>query len=110
MNPSHPPGLPMTLGNMGGLGVQRLIASYLKSSCRHEGLIDVWNYRADTEVPSFARKATCAKCGARSTELEGTAARPEPDRQGVAMNQRRRDAWRREMIITTLLPDRRVVP
>ena len=35
MNPKHPPGPPMTLGNMRELGVQQLIASCLNDACRH---------------------------------------------------------------------------
>jgi len=57
----HPPGTPLTLGNMRALGLQRLVATCLKDACRHQGLIDVSSYPADTEVPSFARKAVCAK-------------------------------------------------
>jgi len=53
----------MTLGNMRRLGVQRLVATCLNDACRHQGLIDVSNYPADTEVPSLASKAVCAKCG-----------------------------------------------
>jgi hypothetical protein len=55
----------MTLGNMRQLGVQRLVAYCLNPSCRHEGLIDASKYPADTEVPWFAKKIVCAKCGAR---------------------------------------------
>jgi hypothetical protein len=33
-------------------------------------LIDVSNYPADTEVPSFASKAVCAKCGARGRHID----------------------------------------
>jgi hypothetical protein len=44
--PSTHPGPAMTLGNMRELGVQRLVAYCLNPSCRHEGLIDVWKYRA----------------------------------------------------------------
>ena len=56
----------MTLGNMRHLGVQRLVATCLNDACRHQGLIDVSKYPDDTEVPSFASKAVCAKrraCG-----------------------------------------------
>jgi hypothetical protein len=51
MNSKRPPGDPMTLGNMRHLGVQRLVASCLNPSCRHEGLIDVSKYPDDNEVP-----------------------------------------------------------
>jgi hypothetical protein len=35
----HPPGPPMTLGNMRALGVQTLIASRLDDACRHTALL-----------------------------------------------------------------------
>jgi hypothetical protein len=60
----HPPGEPMTLGNMRHLGVHHLVATCLNDACRHRDLIDVSSYPDDTEVPSFASKAVCAKCGA----------------------------------------------
>ena len=60
----------MTLGNMRALGVQHLVATCLKDACRHQGLIDVSKYPADTEVPSFASKAVCAKCGARGRRID----------------------------------------
>jgi hypothetical protein len=65
---THPPGEPMTLGNMRRLGVQRLVATCLKDACRHQGLIDVSKYPDDTEIPSFAGKAVCAKCGAQGCD------------------------------------------
>jgi hypothetical protein len=70
MATKHPPGDPMTLGNMRHLGVQRLVATCLNDACRHQGLIDVSSYPADTEVPSFASKAVCAKCGARGRHID----------------------------------------
>jgi hypothetical protein len=42
MNPKHPSGPPMTLGNVRDLGVKRLIASCLNGACRHVALIDVF--------------------------------------------------------------------
>jgi hypothetical protein len=59
-----------TLGDMRELGVQRLVAYCLNPSCRHEGLIEVSKYPADTEVPSFARKVACAKCGSRGRHID----------------------------------------
>jgi hypothetical protein len=59
----------MTLGNMRELGVQRLVASCLNDACRHQGLIDVSQYPADTEVQSFASKVVCAKCGSRGRHI-----------------------------------------
>jgi hypothetical protein len=70
MKSKHPPGPAMTLGNMRDLGVQRLVAHCLNPKCLHEGLIDVSEYPADTEVPSFARKTVCAKCGARGRHID----------------------------------------
>jgi hypothetical protein len=57
----------MTLGNMRTLGS---IASCLNDACRHQGLIDVSKYPADTEVPWFAAKIVCAKCGARGRRID----------------------------------------
>ena len=63
----------MTLGNRRELGVQNLIAFCLNDACRHQALIDVSSYPAETEVPSFQRRAArgsifsnpyCAWCAA----------------------------------------------
>jgi hypothetical protein len=70
MRPKQPPGPLMTLDNMRHLGVQHLVATCLNDACRHQGLIDVSNYPADTEVPNFASKAVCAKCGARGRHID----------------------------------------
>jgi hypothetical protein len=70
MNPKHPAGPPMTLGNMREFGVQRLIASALSDACRHVALIDVSNYPAETEAPSFGRRVVCAKCGSRGNKID----------------------------------------
>ena len=51
---------PMTLGNMRELGVQNLIAYCLNDACRHTALIDVSNYPAETEVPSFGPRVVVA--------------------------------------------------
>jgi len=64
------PGEPMTLGNMRHLGVHHLVATCLNDTCRHQGLIDVSKYPDDTEVPSFASKVVCAKCGARGRHID----------------------------------------
>jgi hypothetical protein len=69
MNPRHPPGPAMTLGNMRELGVQRLIASCLNDACRHTALIDVFSYPAGTEVPWFGRRAICGKCGSKRVDV-----------------------------------------
>ena len=59
----HPPGDPMTLGNMRELGVQRLIASCLNDACRHTALIDVSSYPVETEVPYFRSRVVCGSRG-----------------------------------------------
>ena len=66
----HPPGDPMTLGNMRELGVQRFIASCLNDACRHQGLVDVSSYPADTEVPWFRSRVKCSKCGGRGNKID----------------------------------------
>ena len=40
------------------------------STCRHEGPIDVSKFADDVEVPSFARKVVCVKCGARGRHID----------------------------------------
>ena len=63
-------GPPMTLGDMRHLGVQRLVATCLNDACRHQGLVNVSTYPADTEVPWFGNKVVCAKCGARGRHID----------------------------------------
>ena len=70
MKLKHPPGEPMTLGNMRELGVQDLIASCLNDACRHLALIDVANHAAETEVPWFRSRAVCVKCGSRGNKID----------------------------------------
>jgi len=67
---NQPPGSPMTLGNMRQLGVHHLLTTCLSDACRHQGLIDVSKYPDDIEVPSFANKVVCAKCGARGRYID----------------------------------------
>jgi hypothetical protein len=68
--PKQPSGPPMTLGNMRELGVQRLLASCLNEDCRHQALIDVSKYPAETEVPYFRDKVVCAKCGSKGNKID----------------------------------------
>src|SRR5262252_7701082 len=56
----QPPGPPLILGHARARRAAAA-ASCLNDACRHEGLIDVSKFPADTEVPSFAGKAVCAK-------------------------------------------------
>jgi hypothetical protein len=69
MNPKHPPGPPMTLGNMRELGVHHLIAYCDNDACRHMALIDVSSYPADAPVPWFQSRAKCGKCGGRRVDV-----------------------------------------
>jgi hypothetical protein len=60
----------MTLGNGRQLGVQRLITSCLNDACRHQGLVDVSGYPADTEVPWLRSRVKCAKCSNRGNKID----------------------------------------
>jgi hypothetical protein len=60
----------MTLGNMRKQGVRHLIGFWLNDACRHQALIDVSDYPADTPVPRFGGKVVCAKCGARGRRID----------------------------------------
>ena len=90
--PKQPAGPPMTLANMRALGVQNLIASCLNDACRHEALIDVSSYPADTDVPSFGRRAKCGKCGGQRIDVRPNWKEQPPseglNRKGVAMTVR----------------------
>jgi hypothetical protein len=66
----HPPGPPITLGNMRQLGVHHLVATFLNDACRHQGVVDASKHAGDVDVQSFARKAVCAKCGARGRHID----------------------------------------
>jgi hypothetical protein len=63
----HPPGPVMDLANMRAQRVQHLIASCLNDACRHQALIDVSSYPAETEVPSFKSRV---KCGGRGNKID----------------------------------------
>jgi hypothetical protein len=57
----------MTLGSMRQLGVHRLLVSCLRR--RHEALIDVSIYWADTTVPSFIPRMKCTQCGGKRVDV-----------------------------------------
>ena len=66
----------MTLGNMRELGVQHLIAFCLNDACRHQALIDVSSYPAETEVPVPGEMRQVRRPGQqdrRAAELERAA-------------------------------------
>ena len=64
-NPKHPPGPPITVGNIRQLGVRGLIVSCRNPQCRHEATMSVDDYADEIEVPSFAPRMVCAKCGGK---------------------------------------------
>ena len=66
----HEPGPPMDLENMRRQGVRNLIAYCLNDACRHQALVEVWSYPANTEIAYFRRRVVCAKCGARGNKID----------------------------------------
>ena len=42
----------------------------LSNACRHQALIDVWSYPAETEIPYFRSHVVCAKCGGRGNKID----------------------------------------
>ena len=70
MNPKHPPGPAMTLGNMRQMGVQRLLISCLNPECLHSGLLDVSAYPDEIMVPAFLPRMVCARCGCRGRHID----------------------------------------
>jgi hypothetical protein len=70
MSPKHPPGPPLTLGNMRALGVKQLVVYCLRDECRHAGLINVSKYPDDTELPWFREHIVCEKCGAQRNHID----------------------------------------
>ena len=57
---------PMTLANMRENGVHSVVATCAK--CRHEGVLDVQRWPADTPVPDVGLKLRCSACGGRDVE------------------------------------------
>jgi hypothetical protein len=55
----------MALANMREQGVQHLVAFCHSDACRHQAIIDVSKYPDDVEVPWFAGRIKCGKCGRR---------------------------------------------
>jgi hypothetical protein len=81
----------MDLANMRRQDVRNLIAYCLNDSCRHQALIDVSSYPADTLVPWFGGKVVCAKCGARGRRID---VRPHwKEATGSIDDWRGRSAW-----------------
>ena len=65
----HPPGPPMTLGNMHRNGVRGLSVTCLNHACRHHTVINVDDYPHEVEVPSFGSRLKCSKCGGRRVDV-----------------------------------------
>jgi hypothetical protein len=42
----------------------------LNDACRHQALIDVSSYPAETEVPYFRDKVVCGKCGSGRNKVD----------------------------------------
>jgi hypothetical protein len=61
----------MTLGNMRELGVWHLIAYCHNDAYRHQALIDVSSWPAETEVAYFQRNAKCSRCGGSRVDYIG---------------------------------------
>src|SRR6516162_6569880 len=68
-NQRHPPGSPITLGNMRELGVRHLIGFCHNDACRHSALIDVSDCPDHVEVRWFQQRAKCAKCGGKRVDV-----------------------------------------
>jgi hypothetical protein len=65
----HEPGPPITLGSLRQLGVRGLIVACHNPSCRHETAIGVDDYADEVEVPSFAARMVCGKCGGNRMDV-----------------------------------------
>jgi hypothetical protein len=59
----------MTLGNIRQLGVRGLTISCLNPKCRHEAIFSADDYADEIEVPSFAPRMECSKCGSKSVDV-----------------------------------------
>ena len=65
----HSPGPALTLGIMRQLGVRGLIVSCLDQECRHEVILGVDDYADGVEVPAFAPRMACSKCGGKRIDV-----------------------------------------
>ena len=78
----------MTLGNMRQQGVRGLAVFCLNHACLHRTVINVDEYPAEIEVPSFGRRMKCSKCGGRRVDV-----RPNWRERAQSVNWRGRSAW-----------------
>ena len=74
----YQPGPPMTLGNMREQGVRGLAVYCLNHSCRHHTVINVDSYPHEIEVPSFALRMKCSKCGGAACRCAAQLERGKP--------------------------------
>jgi hypothetical protein len=90
-NQKHPPGPPMTLGNMRRQGVHHLIAFCHNDACRHQAIIDVSKYPDDVEVSWFQGRIKCGNCGRRGRWVD---LRPNwAEKSAMPKNWEGRSAW-----------------
>jgi hypothetical protein len=54
---------------MSACGVRRLLVSCRDRACGRETLLDVSRYPAGTEIPAFARRLACDRCGGRNIDV-----------------------------------------
>jgi hypothetical protein len=59
----------MDLANMRRQGVRGLAVYCLNHSCRHHTVISADDYGDDIEIPSFALRLKCSKCGGRRVDV-----------------------------------------
>ncbi len=66
---NHEPGPPMTLGSLRQLGVRGLLRVCLDPKCGHEATMSVDDYPDQIELPSFAPRMACSKCGGKRMKV-----------------------------------------
>jgi hypothetical protein len=66
---NHEPGPPMTLGSLRQLGVRGLLVICVDPKCRHEATMSVDDYADAIELPSFAPRMVCSRCGGKRIEV-----------------------------------------
>jgi predicted DNA-binding ribbon-helix-helix protein len=62
-------GAPITLGSLRQLGVRGLLLVCVDPKCHHETTMSVDNYPDQIELPSFAPRMACSKCGGKRIEV-----------------------------------------
>jgi len=66
---NHEPGPPMTLGSLRQLGVRGLLVICVDPKCRREATMRVDDYADAIELPSFAPRMVCSRCGGMRIEV-----------------------------------------